>query len=58
MLYTLLGVVKIMYKVITGTAKEVENQLNEYRKDWFLNIEGMSATNEQTTVIIEVVGNK
>ncbi|BAO76037.1 hypothetical protein [Winogradskyella sp. PG-2] len=47
-----------MYKVITGTAKEVENQLNDYRKDWLLNIEGMSATNEQTTVIIEVVGNK
>jgi len=47
-----------MYKVITGTAKEVESQLNKLRDDWFLSIEGMSATNEQTTVIVEVIGNK
>ena len=47
-----------MYKVITGTAKEVESQLNKLTDDWFLSIEGMSATNEQTTVIVEVIGNK
>jgi len=47
-----------MYKVITGTAKEVESQLNKLKNDWLLNIEGMSATNEQTTVIVEVIGNK
>jgi hypothetical protein len=47
-----------MYKVITGTAKEVESQLNKLRKNWYLNIEGMSATNEQTTVIVKVTGNR
>ena len=43
-----------MYRVITGTAKEVESQLNKLRKDWFLAIEGMSSTNEQTTVLISI----
>lgn len=47
-----------MYKVITGNAKEVENELNKLRKDWFLAIEGISATNEQTTVLVEVLGKQ
>ena len=47
-----------MYRVITGNAKSVESQLNELRKDWYLCIEGMSATNEQTTVLVEVLGKQ
>lgn len=47
-----------MYRVITGNAKEVESQLNELRKDWCLAIEGISATNEQTTVLVEVLGKQ
>lgn len=47
-----------MYKVITGTAKEVESQLNKLNNDWFLSIEGMSATNEQTTVLVELLGKQ
>ena len=47
-----------MYKILTGNAKEVESQLNELRKDWYLCIEGMSTTNEQTTVLVEVLGKQ
>jgi hypothetical protein len=47
-----------MYRVITGNAKDVESQLNELRRDWHLCIEGMSATNEQTTVLVKVYGKK
>ena len=42
------------FKVITGTAAQVETELNKL--DFFndITIEGMSATNESTTVIVKV----
>ena len=41
--------------VITGTAKEVENVLNNYEREdsGVVIMMGMSTTNEQTTVIIQ-----
>ncbi len=43
-----------IYKVIIGTAKEVEAELNKYSKGFDLIICGVAITNELTTVIIEL----
>jgi len=43
------------YKIITGTAKQVEKEINDFNKEYFLVIMGITATNEQTTVIIELL---
>ena len=42
------------FKVLTGTAIQVETELNELRKSNGLTVVGMSATNESTTVIVEL----
>jgi len=46
----------MIFKILTGTAKEVENQLNEMVKEKGLGnvlFYSMAATNETTTVIIQ-----
>jgi len=41
------------YKIITGTAKEVEDELNKLAKmGQPMDVVGMSATNETTTVLV------
>lgn len=46
------------YKILTGTAKEVEKELNNLRTDDnYIKIEGMSTTNETTTIILQVTDN-
>lgn len=44
---------KFKFKVITGTAKEVEDELNKIAGKGPI-INGMSATNEQTTVLVSI----
>lgn len=46
------------YRIITGTAKEVQDQLNELLKNYYVCIDGMSATNEQTTVLLNICVHK
>lgn len=46
------------WRILTGTAKEVETELNKLDKDWFVYVVGVAATNEQTTVVIQVTGSK
>lgn len=43
---------KKYFKILVGTAKEVEKQLNELKDDPI--VVGMTATNETTTVIVEL----
>ena len=46
---------KSIFKILTGNAKDVENSLNKYQeKHGGVCIMGMSATNESTTVIIQI----
>lgn len=42
------------YKILTGTAIEVETQLNELNIKNFLIVLGLASTNELTTVIVEI----
>lgn len=42
------------FKVLTGTAKEVETELNKLNsKNWVM-IQGISTTNEQTTIVVDM----
>lgn len=46
----------MIFKILTGTAKEVENQLNELVKEkglGYVLFYAMTSTNETTTVIIQ-----
>jgi len=42
------------FKLLTGTAKQVETELNNLKKDYSPIVQGMSSTNEFTIVIIEL----
>ena len=42
------------FRIITGNAKEVESELNKLNKTYWVLLSGMSATNETTTVMIEL----
>ena len=44
------------FRVLTGTAKEVETQLNELEKKHWVIIYGISTTNEQTTIVVGISG--
>ena len=46
------------WKILTGTAKEVETELNKLEKDWHVCVICVSATNEQTTVVVQITGSK
>lgn len=46
------------YKILTGTASEVEHQLNELKKEFEFEVKSMSSTNEQTTVLVIINGSK
>ena len=41
-----------VFRVIVGTAKEVEAELNNLNKTYSVIIQGISATNELTTIVI------
>lgn len=43
------------WKVLRGTAKEVETELNKLERDWYVCVMGVAATNEQTTVVIQIM---
>tara|TARA_R110000772_G_scaffold268363_2_gene395136 strand:+ start:803 stop:955 length:153 start_codon:yes stop_codon:yes gene_type:complete len=44
-----------IFRVLTGTAKEVETKLNNLKKaNGSVCIMGLSATNETTTVVVEI----
>jgi len=46
------------WKVLTGTAKEVETELNKLGKDWWVSVAGVAVTNELTTVVVQIIGTK
>lgn len=56
MLYAFkITIMETEFKVLTGTAKEVETELNRLKKqNGSVCIMGMSATNETTTIVIEI----
>jgi hypothetical protein len=42
-----------MFKILTGAASTVERELNSLEEKYLLSIEGFSATNERTTVLVK-----
>jgi len=42
------------FKIITGTAQQCQDEMNELRKKHFISVLGMSATNESTTILLEL----
>ena len=46
------------FRIITGTAKKVQEELNNLLMKYTVCINGISTTNEQTTVIATISGWK
>lgn len=46
------------WKILTGTAKEVEVELNKLDEQWIVCVMGVAVTNEQTTVVVNITGTK
>ncbi|MFT6125876.1 MAG: hypothetical protein ACJAVA_000318 [Flavobacteriaceae bacterium] len=44
------------YKILIGNSLEVEKQLNEFDRSWYITV--VSMTNELTQVIIKITGTK
>ena len=42
-----------IFKVLTGTAKQIEKELNELKKEHSPIVLGVVATNESITVVVE-----
>jgi hypothetical protein len=42
------------FRILVGTAKEVEDELNRLYPEWFVFFHGFTATNELTTALIEI----
>jgi len=40
------------YVIITGTADQCQNELNKLMEEYYLTIDGFSATNESTTILV------
>ena len=43
------------FKMIQGTIKEVEEQLNDLKKTFWVQVEGMTSTDQQTTLCLHLV---
>jgi hypothetical protein len=43
-----------MYKIVTGCARDVENELNELSVKYWIDFHGVSADKDQTTVVVEL----
>jgi hypothetical protein len=43
------------FKMIKGTTKEVEVQLNNLKKTFWVQVEGMTSTDQQTTLCLHLV---
>ena len=43
------------FKMIKGTTKEVEAQLNQLKKTFWVQVEGMTSTDHQTTLCLHLV---
>jgi hypothetical protein len=46
------------WKILTGTAKDVETELNRLDAKYYLTPMAMSTTNEQTTILVQVMNEK
>jgi hypothetical protein len=46
------------WKILTGTAKEVETELNRLDQKYYIAVVAMSTTNEQTTLCVRLSGDK
>jgi len=44
------------YKIITGTAQQCQDELNGLRLKYHIAILGMSATNDSTTILMQLLG--
>ena len=43
------------FKIIKGTTKELEVQLNDLKKTFWVQVEGMTSTNQQTILCLNLV---
>ncbi len=43
------------FKMIKGTTKEVEVKLNELKKNFWVQVEGMNSTDQQTIMCLHLV---
>ena len=43
------------FKMIQGTTQEVEEQLNDLKKTFWVQVEGMTSTDHQTTLCLHLV---
>ena len=43
------------FKMIQGTTQEVEEQLNDLKKTFWVQVEGMTSTNQQTILCLNLV---
>jgi len=43
------------FKMIKGTIKEVEAQLNDLKKTFWVQVEGMTSTDQQTILCLHLV---
>ena len=43
------------FKMIKGTTKEVEAELNQLKKTFWVQVEGMTSTDQQTTLCLHLV---
>lgn len=46
------------YKILIGNSLEVEKQLNEFDRSWYITVVSMTMTNELTQIIIKITGTK
>ena len=46
------------FRVLTGTAKDVESAINELEIHFWIKVVGISTTNETTTVVIEIMSER
>lgn len=43
------------FKMIKGTTQEIEEQLNNLKKKFWIQVEGMTSTNQQTILCLNLV---
>ena len=43
------------FKIVKGTTQEVEDQLNKLKKTFWVQVEGMTSTDQQTILCLNLV---
>lgn len=50
--------ISMSFKVITGTAKELETEMNSLANTFYISVVGVSSTGDSTTVILQITGSR